>query len=103
MRGLGSWGSEPKLCEGCRQHQAGWETGELVDQLRLTLFFDNQVALLIKTINIEFGEINNKTHLIGFSLGAHVSGFVGKELTNISRITGGKVKGTNLGQYLDRS
>ena len=40
-------------------------------------------------MNKEFGDINNKTHLVGFSLGAHVSGFVGKELRNLSRITGG--------------
>ena len=26
--GLGGWGSRPKLCEGCRQHQAGWEAGD---------------------------------------------------------------------------
>ena len=32
--------------------------------------------------------INNNTHLVGFSLGAHVSGFVGKEMKNLSRITG---------------
>ena len=56
-------------------------------QLKLTLF-GNQVALLINTINVQFGEINRKTHLVGFSLGAHVSGFVGKELRNLSRITG---------------
>ena len=29
LRGLGGWGSRPKLCEGCRQHQAGWEAGDL--------------------------------------------------------------------------
>ena len=46
------------------------------------------MALLIKAINLEFGDINNNTHLVGFSLGAHVSGFVGKELRNLSRITG---------------
>ena len=70
-------------------------------QLKLTLF-GNQVALLINTINVQFGEINRKTHLVGFSLGAHVSGFVGKELRNISRITGGKVE-RKVGQNLDRA
>jgi hypothetical protein len=46
------------------------------------------VALLIDSINKEGITINNNTHLVGFSLGAHVSGFVGKELKNLSRITG---------------
>ena len=48
-----------------------------------------QVAALIRAINDDVGtEINNNTHLVGFSLGAHVSGFVGKEMKNLSRITG---------------
>ena len=52
----------------------------------LSLF---QVAAMIKGLSSESGQsINNNTHLVGFSLGAHVSGFVGKELTNLSRITG---------------
>ena len=55
------------------------------------LIRNHQVALLIKAINLEFGDINNNTHLVGFSLGAHVSGFVGKELRNLSRITGGLI------------
>ena len=47
------------------------------------------MAALINKINTETGvTINNNTHLVGFSLGAHVSGFVGKELKNLSRITG---------------
>lgn len=53
-----------------------------------TRLVGKQVALLIETINSEYGDINNNTHLVGFSLGAHVSGFVGKELRNLSRITG---------------
>ena len=44
--------------------------------------------MLIDSINKELMMINNNTHLVGFSLGAHVSGFVGKELKNLSRITG---------------
>ena len=47
------------------------------------------MAALINKLSSETGQtINNNTHLVGFSLGAHVSGFVGKELTNLSRITG---------------
>ena len=53
-----------------------------------TRLVGKQVALLIKAINLEFGDINNSTHLVGFSLGAHVCGFVGKEVRNLSRITG---------------
>ena len=47
------------------------------------------MAALIRAINEDVGvSINNNTHLVGFSLGAHVSGFVGKEMKNLSRITG---------------
>ena len=47
------------------------------------------MAALIRAINDDVGvAINNNTHLVGFSLGAHVSGFVGKEMKNLSRITG---------------
>lgn len=39
---------------------------------------------LAEHIDLRFEDI----HLIGFSLGAHVAGFAGSELRNISRITG---------------
>lgn len=39
-------------------------------------------------INFENNLSSNDYHLIGFSLGAHVAGFTGMEITNISRITG---------------
>ena len=54
-----------------------------------TRLVGKQVAAMINSLSSESGmSINNNTHLVGFSLGAHVSGFVGKELRNLSRITG---------------
>ena len=54
-----------------------------------TRLVGKQVALLIENINESVGQnINAKTHIVGFSLGAHVAGFAGNHLKNLSRITG---------------
>ena len=52
----------------------------------------SQIAVFLRGME-ESGLVSDvleKTHLIGFSLGAHVAGFAGSELKNISRITGGR-------------
>ena len=59
-----------------------------------TRLVGRQVALLVKSINESFGQnINGRTHIVGFSLGAHVAGFAGNNLQvaggiTLSRITG---------------
>ena len=58
-----------------------------------TRLVGRQVANLIKSINESFKQnINNRTHIVGFSLGAHVAGFTGSHLKangkTLSRITG---------------
>ena len=47
-----------------------------------------QVGLLVNALNEASGSKNSDFHLIGFSLGAHVAGFAGSEVRNLSRITG---------------
>ncbi|XP_029045226.1 uncharacterized protein LOC114877165 [Osmia bicornis bicornis] len=49
-----------------------------------TRLVGRQLAKLIRSMNVPL----EKVHLIGFSLGAHVAGFAGAELGNVSRITG---------------
>ena len=45
--------------------------------------------MLMDNINESVGQnINARTHIVGFSLGAHVAGFAGNHLKNLSRITG---------------
>ena len=47
-----------------------------------------QISLLINAINQHLNFEPASYHLIGFSLGAHIAGFAGSEIKNISRITG---------------
>jgi len=106
IHGFGSscdkiWPREMRLSflavEDCNVICVDWAAGAVdpnyVRAAVNTRLVGKQVALLIDSINKEGITINNNTHLVGFSLGAHVSGFVGKELKhlsnkNLSRITG---------------
>ena len=53
-----------------------------------TRLVGKQTAIFLTMINENIAEVNGRTHMIGFSLGAHVAGFAGSELKNLSRITG---------------
>ncbi|RWS05831.1 Pancreatic lipase-related protein 1-like protein, partial [Leptotrombidium deliense] len=69
-----------------------WEKGaalpNYVQAAANTRLVGKQIALLIQTINREKGMSAKDYHMIGFSLGAHIAGFTGSEIRNISRITG---------------
>ena len=51
----------------------------------VTSFMDDPLS-----INLTCFSINGRTHIVGFSLGAHVAGFAGHQLKNLSRISGEK-------------
>lgn len=54
-----------------------------------TRLVGKQLAILIEGLNRHFQtNLNEKIHIVGFSLGAHVAGFAGTQLKNLSRITG---------------
>lgn len=53
-----------------------------------TRLVGKQLAMLLKGLEEKVGLSRSNMHLIGFSLGAHVAGFAGSEMRNISRITG---------------
>ncbi|GJQ83860.1 hypothetical protein Trydic_g6738 [Trypoxylus dichotomus] len=53
-----------------------------------TRLVGKQLAIFLNGLIENIGLSVRKMHLIGFSLGAHVAGFAGAELGNLSRITG---------------
>ncbi|GLV35847.1 uncharacterized protein CBL_09914 [Carabus blaptoides fortunei] len=69
-----------------------WERGaELPNYIKAAAnarLVAKQLAMLIRGLEERAGLARERIHLIGFSLGAHVAGFAGTEIRNISRITG---------------
>ncbi|KAJ8917779.1 hypothetical protein NQ315_010685, partial [Exocentrus adspersus] len=53
-----------------------------------TRLVGKQLSLLLRGLVEKNGLSLRNTHLIGFSLGAHIAGFAGADLGNLSRITG---------------
>lgn len=75
-----------------------WEAGAaLPNYVRAavnTRLVGKQLSLFVSALGSNHGARNEDVHLIGFSLGAHVAGFAGSELKNLSRITGLDPAGT---------
>lgn len=78
--------------EECNVICVDWESGAIIpNYVRAaanTRLVGKQLAMLVRGLSENVGLRFQDVHLIGFSLGAHVAGFAGAELKNISRITG---------------
>ncbi|XP_042231028.1 uncharacterized protein LOC121872363 [Homarus americanus] len=72
----------------CVNWQKGAEVPNYVRAASNTRLVGRQVALFIETLNAYLNTSLDDFHLIGFSLGAHVSGHAGARLKNLSRISG---------------
>jgi hypothetical protein len=80
------------LQEECNVICVDWEAGALIpNYVRAaanTRLVGKQLSMLLEGLNKHLGLPFHNIHVIGFSLGAHVAGFAGAELKNLSRITG---------------
>lgn len=72
----------------CVDWEAGASLPNYVRAAANTRLIGKQLALLLRGLE-EHKKLNlSRVHIIGFSLGAHVSGFAGSELPGLKRITG---------------
>lgn len=72
----------------CIDWEAGASLPNYVRASANTRLIGKQLALLMKELQ-HHKQLNlGHVHIIGFSLGAHVSGFAGSELAGLKRITG---------------
>lgn len=89
------------LQEDCNVICVDWERGAtLPNYVRAaanTRLVGKQLSMLVQGLE-KLGLSPQNVHMIGFSLGAHVAGFAGAELKNLSRISG-KLKKTILGSW----
>lgn len=80
------------LQEDCIVICVDWEAGaSLPNYVRAaanTRLIGKQLSFLMKNLEEHKKLDLNRVHIIGFSLGAHVSGFAGSELPGLRRITG---------------
>lgn len=78
--------------ENCIVICVDWENGAtLPNYVRAaanTRLVGKQLAMLLKSLRDMKNLEMERTHIIGFSLGAHVAGFAGAELEGLHRITG---------------
>ncbi|XP_065212134.1 uncharacterized protein LOC135839840 isoform X2 [Planococcus citri] len=78
--------------EECNIICVDWEAGATIpNYVRAaanTRLVGKQVAILLSGLEKYVNLSVRNVHVIGFSLGAHVAGFAGSELKNLSRITG---------------
>ncbi|XP_050735833.1 TRIO and F-actin-binding protein-like [Eriocheir sinensis] len=72
----------------CVNWQKGAEVPNYVRAASNTRLVGRQVALFLDTLTSFLNNSLDDFHLIGFSLGAHVSGHAGARLKNLSRISG---------------
>lgn len=78
--------------EDCNLICVDWEAGAVIpNYVRAaanTRLVGKQLSMLLDGLRKHVGLPIENMHVIGFSLGAHVAGFAGAELKNLSRITG---------------
>ncbi|XP_031625249.1 uncharacterized protein LOC116341952 isoform X2 [Contarinia nasturtii] len=72
----------------CVDWEAGASLPNYVRAAANTRLIGKQLSLLMRGLQEHKGLNLNHVHIIGFSLGAHVSGFAGSELPGLKRITG---------------
>lgn len=72
----------------CVDWEAGATLPNYVRAAANTRLIGKQLAFLMKNLQEHKRLDLSRVHIIGFSLGAHVSGFAGSELAGLRRITG---------------